>query len=64
MAAKRINKELMDWMKVIPTNLCGGPKGDDLYHWEAVLIPPRESPYYVESGTDSFVLVMDVRCAK
>jgi ubiquitin-conjugating enzyme E2 D/E len=41
MALRRINKELKDITK--PSNC--GPTGTDLFHWQAVVIGPEDTPY-------------------
>jgi ubiquitin-conjugating enzyme E2 D/E len=45
MSARRIQKEHMDLQKDTPENCSAGPRKDNMYIWDAMILGPGDSPF-------------------
>jgi ubiquitin-conjugating enzyme E2 D/E len=45
MSVRRITKEISDLNRDAPENCSAGPRGNDMYTWDAMIVGPTDSPY-------------------
>jgi ubiquitin-conjugating enzyme E2 D/E len=45
MSTRRIQKEHQDLVKDAPDNCSAGPRGENMFTWDAMIVGPTDSPY-------------------
>jgi ubiquitin-conjugating enzyme E2 D/E len=45
MASRRIQREHQDLQKDAPENCSAGPRGDNIYIWDGMIVGPTDSPF-------------------
>jgi ubiquitin-conjugating enzyme E2 D/E len=45
MSSRRIQKEHQDFLKDAPENCSAGPRGENIYIWDGMIVGPSDSPY-------------------